>query len=99
MNPLSDFEAYRHKENEQATLVKKRVQDYLLLKMEKARSLKRGELLVNAKNLHAEMNLNADVKLVAAAMLELRKPTDEILYGKATSPGATLTIRYLVMTK
>ncbi len=96
MNPLSDFDVYRQQENETDTLIKKKVHDYLLLKMEKARSLKRPDLLVNAKNLLAEMNLKADVKIVAQAMLDMKKPTDEVLYGKATSPGATLTIRYLV---
>ena len=74
----------------------KRIQAYLLLKLQKAKELQRPNVIVNAKNLMAEMNLKAPAEVFAKAMLEIRKPNDEILFGHASKPGATLTIQYLL---
>ncbi len=71
-----------------------RVKAYLLLKLQKAKELQRPNVIVNVKNLMAEMNLKAPASVFAKAMLELKKPNDEVLFGNAAYPGTTLTICY-----
>ncbi len=94
MSDTSDFNEYLQNKQANEHDLTLKIKTYLLLKLQKAKELQRPSLIVNAKNLMAEMNLKASPSVFAKAMLEVKKPTDEILYGKVSSPGATLTICY-----
>ncbi len=94
MEKSADFDAFLHQQQKKDEETLQRVQTFLLLKLKKAKELQRPNLIVNAKNLMAEMNLKASPVIFAKAMLSIKKPTDEILFGNATRPGATLTICY-----
>ncbi len=96
MEKPNTFEDYLHQRENQDQENMKRIKAYLLLKLQKAKELNRPNVIVNAKNLMAEMNLKAPASVFAKAMLEIKKPNDEILFGNASKPGATLTIQYLL---
>ena len=96
MEKSANFDAFLLQQQKKDEETLQRVQTFLLLKLQKARELQRPSLIVNAKNLMAEMNLKASPVIFAKAMLAIKKPNDEILFGNASHPGATLTICYLL---
>jgi len=96
MDKPNTFDDYLHQRQNIDEENIQRIKAYLLLKLQKAKELKRPNVIVNAKNLMAEMNLKAPAVVFAKAMLEVKKPTDEILFGNASKPGSTLTIQYLL---
>ncbi len=96
MNKTNTFDDYLQERKNLDEENVQRIQAYLLLKLQKAKELQRPNVIVNAKNLMAEMNLKAPAVVFAKAMLEIKKPADEILFGNASKPGSTLTIQYLL---